>query len=500
MSNPAPEEDHQKIPDTPFPSDFFAESSVNQISTGLSHEFISIPASSNSAYYTVDAGFYEDRTKAENIKIELDAKGFDTWIHPVSDPISPERMIGYVVRSGKFENSSQAEKRLSDLQDHGFEAAQITYSLYEGTTQLSGPLEIHILELNPTKFKGTIKNGLALDQISGREKLTKISSRKNALAAINGGYFVMEEEDGVPGTPAGLTILNGEIISEAAGNRTILSFKGNTPDIKEARSSLKVETPNGDFKRIHGINRQPGLIRNCGGFIHGELTKPKHDVTCTKKNELIVFTSLFGERTPEGNQLEIVLDEAGLVTSIHDNGDNPIPENGSIISATGEETQWFDQNAKVGTRFKVHSSVYTDGSEMEISEEAFIVNGAPALIKDGSISISPQREGFQWSSSFYYYFGLNRHPRTLVGIKDNGNVLFITADGRNPEKSIGLSFYESALLLKELGAIDGMNLDGGGSTSMVIDHKLVNSPSDQAGERAIGDALIFTRPVALDDQ
>jgi exopolysaccharide biosynthesis protein len=63
-------------------------------------------------------------------------------------------------------------------------------------------------------------------------------------------------------------------------------------------------------------------------------------------------------------------------------------------------------------------------------------------------------------------------------------------DGRQPELSVGMTLAELASLLIELGAVEAVNMDGGGSTAMVIRGRVVNSPSDLSGERAVGDALL----------
>ncbi len=69
----------------------------------------------------------------------------------------------------------------------------------------------------------------------------------------------------------------------------------------------------------------------------------------------------------------------------------------------------------------------------------------------------------------------------------------ITVDGRS-EESGGIGLEDLAKILLELGATDAMNLDGGGSTTMFLDGKVVNKPSDKEGERKVGDAiLVFPR-------
>jgi exopolysaccharide biosynthesis protein len=67
----------------------------------------------------------------------------------------------------------------------------------------------------------------------------------------------------------------------------------------------------------------------------------------------------------------------------------------------------------------------------------------------------------------------------------------LIADGRS-EASAGLDLYDLAAYLLELGAVDALNLDGGGSTTMYLDGKVVNRPSDPTGERKVSDAIIVT--------
>ena len=65
----------------------------------------------------------------------------------------------------------------------------------------------------------------------------------------------------------------------------------------------------------------------------------------------------------------------------------------------------------------------------------------------------------------------------------------LTVDGRS-ENSGGMTLVELAKVMRELGAWQAMNFDGGGSTTMVIEGKVVNQPSDKEGERAVGNALL----------
>ena len=87
-------------------------------------------------------------------------------------------------------------------------------------------------------------------------------------------------------------------------------------------------------------------------------------------------------------------------------------------------------------------------------------------------------------------FATDRHPRTAIGVLADGRALLLVVDGRQPALSVGMSLEELAQLLVEFGAVDAINLDGGGSTTMVVDKAIVNRPSDATGERPVSDAII----------
>jgi exopolysaccharide biosynthesis protein len=86
-----------------------------------------------------------------------------------------------------------------------------------------------------------------------------------------------------------------------------------------------------------------------------------------------------------------------------------------------------------------------------------------------------------------------KHPRTAVGFSRDSSTLYLLAvDGRS-QRSVGVTLDELASLMRRLGAWNAMNFDGGGSTTMVINGAVVNVPSDSAGERAVGNALLVVK-------
>jgi exopolysaccharide biosynthesis protein len=83
-----------------------------------------------------------------------------------------------------------------------------------------------------------------------------------------------------------------------------------------------------------------------------------------------------------------------------------------------------------------------------------------------------------------------RHPRTLLGIDRKGALWLAAIDGRQPDRSVGMTFAELLNLCTRLDLQNAINLDGGGSTTMVVKGQIVNKPSDAAGPRPVSDAIL----------
>lgn len=106
----------------------------------------------------------------------------------------------------------------------------------------------------------------------------------------------------------------------------------------------------------------------------------------------------------------------------------------------------------------------------------------PVLVADGAVSIDPSAEVGKAMAS---------NPRTAIGIIDDLHYLFVVADGRTAE-SEGLSLYELAHFMEQLGAETAYNLDGGGSSTMVFNGELVNMPTTNGRtikERKVSDIV-----------
>ena len=137
--------------------------------------------------------------------------------------------------------------------------------------------------------------------------------------------------------------------------------------------------------------------------------------------------------------------------------------------------------------------IYADGSfgiirESETTAQALLESGAqdvlsfgPALVENGEISVSVNDEVGRAKAS---------NPRTAIAVIDELHYLFVVSDGRTAE-SEGLSLYELAAYLQSRGVQTAYNLDGGGSSTMVFNGRVVNNPTSGRSikERSVSDIV-----------
>ena len=179
----------------------------------------------------------------------------------------------------------------------------------------------------------------------------------------------------------------------------------------------------------------------------------------------------------------LLLVRRGAVTTSARTG---IPATGAVLSAYGPRAREVQAMAD-GDTVKVLL-----GTRPRLARGAalrLLIGGWPRLLRDGE---NVAGEGATVEGTISRNAEI-RHPRTVVGVsRDGGTLTLLTVDGRS-KASVGMTLVEIAERLRRLGVWNAMNFDGGGSTAMVLGRTLVNVPSDSAGERAVGNALLVVR-------
>lgn len=435
-----------------------------------------------------------DRASADTIARRLQAAGFTPRVEEVLTPATADYAggsLGWRVRVGSEASQAAADALRARLVTAGFTGAT-RYTGWDGGSSARGPWQVRVLTVDPRRFSGSLVASYGPD-LERRETTSALALAAGATAATNAGYFVLDPKSGAPGDPAGVGVYDGRLLSETVGRRPalVLDDDARGTSVQRLRWSGSV-TARGRRLVLDGIDRKPGLIRNCGGTADDLPTaRPRHDVTCTDDEELVVYTREYGATTPVGPGAEVVLDRRSRVVAVRSARGVALAAGQRSVQATGDLVPRLTRLARLGQRLQVRTGLQGSGHRLiRPGSGTSVVNGGPELVRDGRVHVTPQADGFvQPSPSIYYGFSQQRNPRTFAGVDAAGRTLIATVDGRSLT-SLGTSVVETAALAQALGMRDALNLDGGGSTTMVTGGQVVSDPSDATGERPVGDALL----------
>ena len=436
------------------------------------------------------------REAADAVAAQLTAAGWTGRVEPVRMPRFADAgpgLIGYRVRVGRFTAEADATALSAKLTAAKFKPS-VVYTGQDGDAT-TGPWAIRALTIDFHAFTGTVAESHDAT-LAGRRTTTQIAQDTGALAAVNGGFFIIGDADGVVGDSAGVIVEHGRLLHDATNGRVaaILRDGGRRLQLERLWTRIDLVGSQGPAHQVAGLNRAPGLIRDCGGR-PGDVptSKPLMDTTCKNPDELVAFTPEFGSPLPAGAGSEAVLDADGRVVSEGPRTATTVPGGGTVIEGIGTEATWLDRHVTVGERLRVTTRVTGPGGRtVRFGPADSVVNGGPQLVAGGRVSIAPRADGLIHTDdpSFFYGWGIRRNPRTMIGTDRRGRLLLVEVDGRYAALSQGLSIPEAGQLMRSLGAVEAMNLDGGGSSTMVVDGTMVNTPSDATGQRPVGDAVV----------
>lgn len=291
---------------------------------------------------------------------------------------------------------------------------------------------------------------LAKDQIRGRATVSQMTKYLDDIAIINASYFMTN------GCLIGVTKMDGEIISTDDFYRSAVGIS----DDGEVT-----------FGRVH----YQGNVNFYGNNI------PIGGVNWERgENSLMIYNRYYGATTGTNDFGVEIAVANGMITDIfRDRGNNPIPVNGYIISAHGAAAEIF-QDAQVGDPIDIEQEIIS--SDGDFNDIPNVIGAGPRLILDGSIYVTSKEENFPKDIS------VGRAPRSAIGVTAYGDYILAVVDGRQAH-SKGCTLIEWAnILLNEFGAVNAINLDGGGSSELIVKDKMVNKPSD-GHERMVGNAI-----------
>jgi len=349
-------------------------------------------------------------------------------------------------------------------------APGVIYTQYH----IPGPYRLDVLEIDITNEYISIEsfrpNGLTRTTV--QSDMNDYEGHR-VIGAINADFFSFET-----GWPIGNQVVNGKFVQGLPTIRSNLAVDvhGN-PYIERLAFSGSVTAPSGQSHAVNGVN----ISRGSGAMVF--YTDYRGATTGTAGGGAEVTVELIeDEDWIAGTTMRMVV--TGSAGS-----NSAIPGNGGVISgASGAPATFITTHVSVGDTLDVKLGFGDD-----ITDIVQVMAGGGRILHNG-VNVSSQNPANEGISSS---FMTARHPRTFAGFNaDTTRVYFCTVDGRQ-ESSLGMNFNEMASFLLSIGVSDAFNLDGGGSTTMVVRGEVTNSPSDPGGERSVANSLqvISTAPL-----
>jgi hypothetical protein len=339
----------------------------------------------------------------------------------------------------------------------------------------AGPFAIHLVTVE-LSAPSTVDLALALDVLPGLETTSSIARRRGATVAINGDYADPDHA----GRPIHAFAKDGRLL------QTPFLLIGNNHAVDDREAAVFMGRPN---VRVVAELPRTGLTLAVAQVNRGA---PASD-------EVAMFT-------PEGVTLEQPPADA---TSARLRADGPAEVRADGWAETAYTVEAVGQLGGPVPAGTVVLSTPPAGAQapalaaLEPGDPVTVAwsfaawpgildtsGGNPTLVRNGRV-LAGNVDG---TTPFH-----RRNPRTGVGATADGRLLLVTVDGRQPGHSVGMSLREFAELFVRLGAQAAINLDGGGSTTMVLDGTVVNRVSDPQERRIPTAVLVLAErpPVAV---
>lgn len=308
------------------------------------------------------------------------------------------------------------------------------------------PVRLNIVEVNKLVAKDyEIRPAVASTTLNNKRTIRSIAQNTNSIVAINGGFFKPQT-----GVPLGTLMINRKLYTGPIYDRVAFGIFEN--DYRTGRVQFKGKiTGNGYEIPIDNIN-QPRML----------------------SSYVLLYTRDWGAYAPASPQYGVQLRVEGSRITAASANPLSIPENGYVL---------------VGPKSKLSRLFGANAVDTELSltqgwnNAKHIIAGGPYLVKNNEIYVDTTAEKLGAIGG--------KNPRTAIGYTKDNDLILITADGREGQ-SVGLTLVELASVMKSLGCVNAINLDGGGSTVMYVDGIIVNKPQ-QAGGIALSNALVVSK-------
>lgn len=370
---------------------------------------------------------------------QVTAPDFDTGQikHKILNEISPE------ARQRNFDTSIRQKYPKAIIADitSGVKHIKLT-KYYSGR-----PVRINVVEVDMKLAKDLeLTPALSSDStLKSRRTITTIAKNNNAIVALNGTYFKPQT-----GVPLGTLMINQKMYTGPIYDRVAMGIFDDSFDIARIQLDATVKG-SGKAIKVNNIN-QPRML----------------------STHVLVYTPEWGKYSPAAPKYGVGLQVIdNKITKASANAIE-IPENGYVIS--GPKSILYNLLDKKDVDLSIKTNPYWDGVK-------HIISGGPYLVKNGEVFVDMTAQKLQAIGG--------RNPRSAIGYTKDNNFIFVAVDGREGS-SIGMTLMELANFMQSIGCVGAINLDGGGSTVMYVNGRVVNKPQ-QTGGIPLSNAIILSK-------
>lgn len=370
----------------------------------------------------------------------------------------------------------------SKLQTHGVE-----YGVFEITEPK--PVVIHYLIVDPTKVAITLVAG---DKCGDAIPTSQLAQGEKILAAINGGFWDFQAFNYAADKALryirmlGINLYSAYPVFASKINDQWHAISKERTEVGPALNGV----PMARLGILAWNDDGDACIGHCATSFTLEISGtpyPINDVNKPRSSGSLLYTPVFKDKTPSTKDMVDILIRGNTVTAKRPAGGSQVPTNGFVYATTKK----LAAEISLGDMVELNIAYLSpDIASDRLSKMTYLRGTTPVLVQKGEIIpslIDTKSE-----------FCLTLHPRTAIGLFPDGRWLFIVIDGRQ-RHSAGMSLAELAQFFKEAGCDSAINLDGGGSSTMIVDGTLVNSPSGDtyslrrgpSMERPVSDAILI---------
>ncbi|MGX1829417.1 stalk domain-containing protein [Paenibacillus taichungensis] len=346
--------------------------------------------------------------------------------------------------------STTTSKLSEEILTSGAKLMKYNYTTTRSGSKVNVLADVIQVDLQNPYVKLDVMTGKG-GNLNSKQSTGGMAKENGAVAAVNGDYFNVSGEL----APIGGQVSDGVLVStpsELSGMYALTVTKNGKPMIDEYSFDGTVKADDGSTFALRGINKE-------------DYTVESSSVKYSHANSMYIYTPAWTStkrpNDPSTTPTEVLV-QNGVITQISDKKalNMTVPADGYILRAHGTAATWIMTHLAVGQTLNADYKLKakTTGETVDPSNLQMMIGGHTILVNGGKAAT------FSRDIAASGIGGIR--ARTAVGYSQDGRYVYIIAAEKNSNSS-GLSLTELQSFMTSIGVWKGMNLDGGGSTTMV---------------------------------